>query len=88
MKKQILTLFATTLTSLAISQTINNGNFENWTTRTVENPQYWMCSNDENNNNGKIAPVTATKTTDAYHGTYAMKLSSFVYGVNGDTAAG
>ncbi|HWY37035.1 MAG TPA: T9SS type A sorting domain-containing protein [Bacteroidia bacterium] len=81
MKKQILTLFAMALTSLAFCQTIPNGGFENWTTRTVEDPQVWMCANDENHG-GSVFPPSVTKTTDAYHGTYAIKLLSAQYGID------
>ncbi len=79
MKKQLLTLFATALSSLAFSQTIPNGNFENWATTTIEDPQFWMCSNDENHN-GNYAPANTVKTTDAYHGAYAIKLTTVLSG--------
>jgi len=79
MKKQLLTLFATALTSVALSQTIANGGFENWTTTTIEDPQFWMCSNDENHN-GHNAPANTLKTTDAYHGSYAIRLTTILNG--------
>src|SRR5437868_5646620 len=86
MKKQLLTLFTFAISGLALGQTIQNGNFENWTTTSTENPQFWMCANMENNDNGVAAPPSITKTTDAYHGTYAIKLSSFIWGPHNDTA--
>src|ERR1700739_4604659 len=82
MKKQLLTLFAVALGSLAFSQTIQNGGFENWTTTSYENPQFWMSANSENTNNGAANPITVVKTTDAYHGSYAVKLTTALSGTD------
>ncbi|MGZ3864275.1 MAG: T9SS type A sorting domain-containing protein [Bacteroidia bacterium] len=83
MKKQLLTIMAAFATCAATAQTIKNGSFENWTNLVFEDPQYFMCANDESHN-GKFYPATVTKTTDAYHGTYAIKLTSSLFGT--DTA--
>ncbi|MHB8259379.1 MAG: T9SS type A sorting domain-containing protein [Bacteroidia bacterium] len=83
MKKQLLSVFGLLVVSTAFSQTIPNGGFENWTTTSYEEPTYYMTSNSQNNN-GLPNPINAIKTTDAYHGSYAVKLSTVLSGV--DTA--
>ncbi len=85
MKKQLLTILATTLTSIALSQSIPNGGFENWNTTTVENPQFFMCSNDENKGGG-YGPANAVKTTDSYSNSYAIRITSILNGT--DTIGG
>src|ERR1700741_5233135 len=81
MKKILLTFFATVSTSLAFSQSIPNGNFENWNTKSFEDPLYWACSNDETHGNGYVAN-NAEKTTDAKSGSFAIKLTTVTNGVD------
>ncbi|HEX7413630.1 MAG TPA: T9SS type A sorting domain-containing protein [Bacteroidia bacterium] len=81
MKKQLLSVFSLLMVSVAFSQTIPNGGFENWTTTSYEEPAYYMTSNS-NNNNGVVNPGNAIKTTDAYHGTYAIRLTTIQSGVD------
>src|ERR1700752_3899838 len=82
MKKQLLTVFAILSTGMAIAQTIPNGSFESWTTKTYEDPQIWSCANDEDHGGTTNYPASVTKTTDAYHGSYAIKLVSSLYGTD------
>ena len=83
MRKQLFTLFAALASSFAFAQSIPNGGFENWNTTQYESPMYFMCANDEGDRPPGNPPYTVTKTTDAYHGSYAIKLTSTVY--NGDS---
>lgn len=92
MKTAILTIVAGALSLGAFGQnSIPNGAFENWTSTNVENPKYFsQTSNRETFRND--LPMNCEKTTDAYHGTYAVKLTSVGdqdsympgYMVNGD----
>ncbi len=52
---------------------IANGNFENWTPLVIEEPYNWWNINFALTDN---TPYSATKTTDAYHGTYALRLET------------
>ncbi len=80
MKKQLLTLAAALASVFAAAQSIPNGNFENWTAISYENPQFFMCANDENLAKPSSPPPSVTKTTDAYNGTYAIRLTSSLVG--------
>lgn len=80
MKKQLLTLAAAFTSVLAFAQSIPNGNFENWAAKNYENPQFFMCANDENLGKPSNPPPSVTKTTDAYNGTYAIRLTSSLVG--------
>lgn len=59
---------------LTYGQSIPNGGFESWQISNFENPLFWGCSNYEKNE--AITPVTAVKTSDAFHGQYAIKLTT------------
>jgi PKD repeat protein len=85
MKKQILTILAAIATTYAVAQTIPNGGFESWTTVAFKDPDFMGCSNDETHGGG-YSPYNAFKTTDAYHGSFAIKLTTMTNGV--DTAGG
>jgi len=80
MKKQLLCVFTLLVTSIAFSQTIPNGGFESWTTTNYEEPTFFMSANQQNINNGVTSPLTVVKTTDAYHGTYAVKMTTLLSG--------
>ena len=71
--------------SIVNSQTVPNGNFENWTVQTLfENPTYWTSSNMQLQMMGM--PSNCTKVTEHYSGTYAAKLETVTNGqdtVNG-----
>src|ERR1051325_2422029 len=70
----------------AIAQNaIPNGDFESWNTVTFEDPQHFFSSNAETYFKRSL-PFNCVKTTDAQHGTYAVKLTTEVSG--NDTAFG
>ena len=77
--KRILLLFIILTTGIAFSQTIPNGGFENWTTSSFAQPTYFTSSNAQNGN-GVINPGNIIKTTDAYHGSYAVKMNTVLIG--------
>jgi len=56
-----------------ITQKIPNGNFENWTTETYEDPDSWQTFNAETSSQ-KV--YTATKTTDSHGGSFALRLET------------
>lgn len=79
MKKQLLLLCLINISIIAFGQTpsIPNGNFEQWTSSSCENPQYYP-----NNSNGQNffrygLPFNVIKTLDAYQGTYAAQLTTY-----------
>jgi len=85
-KKNLLTLFAALSVSAVFSQSIPNGGFENWTTTSCQNPQYYMSSNlQQNGGGGGLGPVNVVQTSDSYHGSFAVKLSTVLSGA--DTSA-
>lgn len=91
MKKHLFTLFTVLSSAFLFGQSIPNGGFENWNTVIYENPTSYMTSN-LHGENGSTGPINALKTTDAFHGTYAIQLTtalsgldtSFAYFANGD----
>ncbi len=92
MKKNLLSIIAIICSGFAFSQSIPNGGFEGWQVLNYENPQFFSTSNYENKNNGQVG-VNATKTTDAFQGSYAIKLTTtlaasnatnFAYVANGN----
>jgi hypothetical protein len=85
MKKQLLTLVSAISVSLALGQTIPNGGFENWTVSNYAVPQFYQTSSfsQVQSNNNAIAPYNAVQTTDSYHGTYAIQLTTASVGGNG-----
>jgi hypothetical protein len=83
MIKQLLVVCALLIANSVFCQTIPNGGFENWSTSTYEEPDYYQTSNAQNGS-GVSNPSNAVKTTDAYHGLYAIKLTTILAGT--DTA--
>jgi hypothetical protein len=77
MKKQLLLLLIVFFTITAAGQdSIPNGNFESWNTGTFNYPEnYPYTSNSEAFFRYDI-PFNVVKTTDVYHGTYAVEISS------------
>lgn len=65
---------------------IPNGNFENWTISNGETPTGFNGSNPEAFFRCS-SPLNVSKSTDAYHGTYAMQLNTY-QGSSGDTCFG
>ncbi|MBN2683194.1 MAG: T9SS type A sorting domain-containing protein [Bacteroidales bacterium] len=75
MKKNLLLITLVFAGIFGYSQTaIPNGNFESWTNTPYENPLYYFTNNLDMFGDGLSAGVT--KTTDAYHGDFALKLTS------------
>lgn len=95
MKKFILFLcLFTFLSNFTKSQSIPNGNFENWQTVVISNPTGAVTANLENfQRYGFGAPTLVTKVTDSHLGMYACKMetstigqdTSFGYAVFGST---
>jgi PKD repeat protein len=91
MKKNLLSFVFLLFTGIAFSQTVPNGGFESWIVNSFENPKYFETSNYKLEN-GVQNPVNATKVTDAFQGSYAIKLSttaaptgtSFAFFANGN----
>jgi len=77
MKKQLLTLIAFITTGLAFGQAVNNGGFENWDLTTYDALQYY---NNSNFNNSNTQPLNSVKTTDAFHGSFAVQLTTIALG--------
>ncbi len=62
-------------TAIAQTNSIPNGNCESWTSSTFEIPQnYVLSSNSEALSQN--APFNCVKTTDAYHGNYAVQMTT------------
>lgn len=84
-KKLLLFAVAASLSTSVFSQSIPNAGFETWTDYgTYEDPDNWVTLNMFS---GFGLPVTTSKSTDAYTGTYAAKLETTV-GTSGDTLTG
>ena len=81
MKKHLFTILSVCVTGFITSQTLPNAGFESWTVASYENPANYMTSNMQSNNNG-VGAVNAFKTTDAFHGNYALRLNTLVSGVD------
>ncbi len=81
MRKNLLSIVAFIITFSVFGQSVPNGGFESWQTTNFENPAFWQTANFENKSIG-VVPVVATKVTDAYHGNYALKLTSTPLGTN------
>jgi hypothetical protein len=90
--KKYLFSFLTLLSITVFSQSVPNGGFESWTSNTYEDPAGGFNTSNFQDDNGVAGTLNATKTTDAYHGNYAIKLLTgttgtnvnFAYFANGD----
>lgn len=89
MKKITILLSFLIIAFSAMSQNaIPNGNLESWSSSTYEYPEnYFFNSNIDMFLHGGGQPFNVEKTTDAYHGSYAVKLTSQAIS-NSDTAFG
>ena len=87
MKKNLLLLSFIVIGIISNGQTPScpNGNFEQWNSTTWENPQYYPDNSNASNFFRFNLPANVTKTTDAYHGNYAVQLTTISSGP--DTAA-
>jgi len=96
MKKKVLILSVIVELSVGavIAQTSStpDGNFESWTTYTYDSPQNFV-GNSNLKAFADTVPFNEVKTTDAYHGTYAIKLTTVITprvnnGIGNDTIQG
>lgn len=69
----------------AQTPSIPNGNFENWTAITYEIPQNYVFTSNVDALR-KNLPFNVVKSTDAYHGNYAVQMTTKIAG--GDTMPG
>lgn len=79
MRKYLSTIFVTLLSSITFGQSIPNGGFENWNTITYDDPLFYQTSN-MHGNNGAQGTVNAERTSDSWHGNYAIKLTTKLVG--------
>ena len=63
---------------------VAGGGFESWIMHSYEDAVYW---NSFNFVSAIFPPAYVTKTTDAYSGTYAMKITTTLFNNNQDTLA-
>jgi len=88
MKKEIYLIFLVISMAVTLNaqNTIPNGGFENWSILYYDQPTtYPVSSNIESMQIMKVPNVV--KTTDAYHGQYAVKVSTFA-SASGNTVGG
>ena len=71
----LLSIAFTTFTAYGQSS-IPNGNFETWTSSTYDYPQNYPSNSNSDNFLSHNLPPNVTKTIDAYHGTYAVQLTT------------
>lgn len=77
-------------TSIQAQNAVPNGNFEQWNSLSFENPKYYQSSNKDVYRTGLT--YNCVKVTDAYHGSFALKMTTaanardtmFAYVVNGN----
>jgi hypothetical protein len=84
MKNLIFTIFLLLCIRSAQSQSIPNGDFENWTTHSWLNPAGFVSSNTEAISAG--ASCNATQITDKKSGSYAIRIETTV--MDNDTLMG
>jgi len=88
--KKLYLLAAVCISLTAKSQSIPNGNFEQWNSGSYEIPMGINQNSNPTSFFRSNLPFNCTKTTDADHGTYALKLvtvanatdTSFGYAIN------
>lgn len=75
MKKHLLFIPLLVLISVNFfGQSIPNGGFEGWQVTSYQNPKYYGTSNYEKKE--ALTQVSAVRVNDAYHGQYAIKLTT------------
>ncbi|MCW3077291.1 MAG: hypothetical protein JWO32_1900 [Bacteroidetes bacterium] len=85
MIKNFTFLFVFFSLHLLKAQSVPNGGFESWQVNTYENPVNFQTSNYEQKN-GFNTGLNAVKTTDAFSGQYAIKLTTQGTGTNSSFA--
>ena len=77
MKKFLFFLCGVLITWVAFGQdSIQNGNFERWDSSTYDYPQNFPFTSNPQNFYEYQLPFNVTKTTDSYHGNYAIQLTT------------
>ena len=77
MKKTLLLFCFAIIASGTFSQSsIPNGNFENWISTNLENPQFYPVNSYYDVFFYYQLPFNLIKSTDAYHGNYAIELTT------------
>lgn len=71
--KRLFTFLMSISTSMICFGQLQNGNFENWSTTTIETPDHWDCNSAVNFANDE-SRIPLLKTTDKYEGQYALKM--------------
>ncbi len=80
MKRTLLALAVFTAARL-FGQSIPNGGFESWNNGTFMDPQYYTSSNDQFNGNAiSNFMANSVQVSPAYHGNYAVQLSTIKNG--------
>lgn len=75
MKKVILVFFLCIAGFVQAQQSVPNGSFETWNSSPFENPRYYPASSNRDVWRDGL-PFNVEKVTDAYHGSYAVKLTT------------
>jgi hypothetical protein len=77
MKKQLLSFGLGLACLCATGQSpVPNGNFENWISTNIENPKNYPNTSNAEEFFHYGLPFNVTRSTDAYHGTYAVQLTT------------
>jgi hypothetical protein len=84
MKKHLLFILSFAAAS-GFSQSVPNGGFESWQVSTFENPTGYESANYENKNNFSSGNCV-TKTPDAFHGSYGVRLTTVQTGTTASFA--
>jgi hypothetical protein len=74
MKKLLLSLALVLGSASLFAQAIPNGGFESWNAINWSDPTYYFAANDQNVPNGY--PATVVSTSGAYHGSFAVQLTT------------
>jgi hypothetical protein len=82
MKKNLLLYLMLLAQTIAFGQTVPNGDFESWTTATYDYPQNYPYSSNPEAFYRCNVPFNCVKTTDAYHGTYALQMTTVMSGTD------
>ena len=74
--KKIMLFIALLSQTMLYGQSVPNGNFESWTSATYDYPQGYLQNSNPESFFRCSTPFNCVKTTDAYHGTYAIQLTT------------
>src|SRR5258706_2788383 len=74
--KKILFFIALLTQTLLYGQSVPNGGFENWTSATYDYPEGYVQNSNPEAFFKCNAPFNCVKTTDFYHGAYAIQLTT------------